>query len=901
MKKILYFILLNLALVTLLQSQSTNIKINKKINYQKIDGFGAFGGKDWLEAGYDAQWLDTVLRDLGVTILRHEIDQSFEMVNDNSDPNVTDYSKFNLNGVYDIDETKAGGCINPDCSPVNGVVYATPSGSSNSGCNGQQNINKWFSLIKAIHERSIELGDTIKIIGTVWSPPAWMKYNNCRVGTDGNWNRFIASDFQSPDTDPTGSWSIPANGVPNSNARPLDRKEEYAEFLTTYCKIMKSVTGVDMYAIGIGNEPAFAQTFQSCVWSPAQMAKGIQSVGRRFKKEGVNTKIMWSEDIGDIQRYNKYKNEVIDNDSIREFGHITATHAYNSNGTKASSNSATTWNSMYQISNKRGNRPFWMTETSGYGIGIRGGSKLNDAMYIALKYGKINAWVWWTLSETQGFEQEYALIERTGNNNYILGKRYYVSKQYYKYIRPGAISIGCDPLQNDGSVDLESNVLALGFQHNQKNTLTLVISNRDTVNAKSINFIYEDGTNPPSYYEVYRTSETENAAFVGTIAGNATNFSLVPRSVNTFYGRNSFPVEIPITGIQVFDEKYNFALKKANQALKIKASVLPLTATNQGYSLSIVSGPGTIDTNGNLTATGVGRIRIRATSNENATITGDAIITVGVSLSLSSVGDPEITEPEKNVQINSQIVSFGTSNISWKAYPGSAVTLSPSSTSVLVTSKPDGNGIITIVGTSIADTTVKASLLITISGQLLSIQSFDDIQFSDINSGELIENKQIPTGEYILVKLYTPSEASIESSKWTISPATSATIDETGYINVTENGVYTVTGTISGVNTVVKSFVFTVGPTSVKNGISQSQDFTISPNPAKKHFNIEILSSDSKINILEIQDIYGKTQWRESISLKRGNNNLVIEIPNLNDGLYFVKIGGRTKRVVISN
>ncbi len=124
--------------------QTTTIRIDKKVNYQKIDGFGAFGGKNWLDAGYDKKWLDTVLRDLGLTIIRHEIDQSFEMVNDNSDPFVTDFSKFNLSGSYTIDATKAGGCINSDCTPVGGVTFAKPSGSSNNNCNGQQNITIGF-------------------------------------------------------------------------------------------------------------------------------------------------------------------------------------------------------------------------------------------------------------------------------------------------------------------------------------------------------------------------------------------------------------------------------------------------------------------------------------------------------------------------------------------------------------------------------------------------------------------------------------------------------------------------------------------------------------------------------------------------------------------------------------
>jgi len=448
----------------------------------------------------------------------------------------------------------------------------------------------------------------------------------------------------SPDFDASGSWSKPAKGINNilsGNSfapNPLDRKDEYAEFLASYVKIMKSVSGVDLYAIGINNEPAFSQSYQSCIWSPKQMAKGIYTIGKRFKNDGLATKLVWSEDIGDILRYEQYKNEVIEVDSIRPYGSITAVHAYNANGTKAESSSANMWKSMYNLSNKKGNRPFWMTETSGYGIGWwNGGRRLNNAMYVALKFGKISAWVWWSLSESKGYKQEYALIERTGNDNYILGKRYYISKQYYRYIRPGAIGVGCDPITSVGGIDLNSDILALAFQHNAKQTLTLVITNSNAASI-AINLEYVNNSIPPSHYEVYQTDSTHNCEFIGTVSGMLSNYTIAGGAIVTLYGKNSIAEsEIPITSLQAYGEGYKNTITSASGTLQMYAKALPLTSTQKeaAWSVGAITGNASISSTGLLTPLKKGKVRVFATSIANPTILGIADITHG-GVALSS-------------------------------------------------------------------------------------------------------------------------------------------------------------------------------------------------------------------------------------------------------------------------
>jgi len=73
--------------------------VNHAQQYQTIEGFGGFGAKEvWWSSGpfYNTAWLDLVIDDLGLTILRDRIPATFELSNDNSDPASLDLSKFNF-------------------------------------------------------------------------------------------------------------------------------------------------------------------------------------------------------------------------------------------------------------------------------------------------------------------------------------------------------------------------------------------------------------------------------------------------------------------------------------------------------------------------------------------------------------------------------------------------------------------------------------------------------------------------------------------------------------------------------------------------------------------------------------------------------------------------------------
>ncbi|QGQ97956.1 hypothetical protein EHS13_25225 [Paenibacillus psychroresistens] len=67
------------------------------------------------------------------------------------------------------------------------------------------------------------------------------------------------------------------------------------------------------------------------------------------------------------------------------------------------------------------------------------------------------------------------------------------------------------------------------------------------------------------------------------------------------------------------------------QALQLSAAVTPANATNKTVTWSVVSGPGTIDTSGVLTATGIGTITVKAVAQDGSLIEGSKVITAIVA------------------------------------------------------------------------------------------------------------------------------------------------------------------------------------------------------------------------------------------------------------------------------
>jgi O-glycosyl hydrolase len=450
-------------------TKTTTVSIDATKTFQTIDGFGGFGAQReyWSNGPFTSDtFVKTLINDLGLTILRDNIPTSFEVVNDNNDPFVTNLSGFNLN------------------TPV-------------AGHDGT--LNDHLEFLRAMKEAGLH-----KFVVSIWSPAPWMKHNN-KVGNGTQDNS--APPYTTSPTDAT-------------NQLKIENYDEFAEMCVAYIKIIKQQTGLDVYALSVQNEPRFSQFYASAVYNGNALRDLVKVVGKRFKDEGISTKLFLPEDIGWVGGVESMVKPTLDDPEARQYADIIAVHGYDLDGVTAASPSAQTWQTMHSWGAAY-NKPLWMTETSGFANTHKGAIDLAKAMYTALRFGNASAWLFWSLSTSN--LDEYSLMNTAGAKS----KRYYVSKNFYRYIRPGAVRI-------DAAAPEISKLYPLAFQHVAENSKTIVIINDNETEAKAVRLA---GAALASQYKLYATTATDNAAEKGIVQSN--NIILIPaNSVVTLYSGN---------------------------------------------------------------------------------------------------------------------------------------------------------------------------------------------------------------------------------------------------------------------------------------------------------------------------------------------------------------------------
>jgi len=207
-------------------STDLTVSIDTNTKYQTIDGFGIFGGMDtWWgkpEGLYSDQWGDQVLDDLGITIWRNEY-----------------YPPATANSPQDAD------------------------------------WNKQRPVVEGLAKKARDKGIDLKIILTVWSPPASMK---CTISADGSVNN-------------DQPW---AQGTKGGGALCTNKYADFAQWLIDGIKMYKDI-GVDVYAISPQNEPLGAVPYNSCVYTPASYIEMLKIVDPRLKAVYPNVKIFGAE------------------------------------------------------------------------------------------------------------------------------------------------------------------------------------------------------------------------------------------------------------------------------------------------------------------------------------------------------------------------------------------------------------------------------------------------------------------------------------------------------------------------------------------------------------------------------------------------------------------------------
>jgi len=434
-------------------SGAITLAVNEAIEYQQIEGFGAWGASYQQNYGvyYDQRWANLLLDTVGYTMVRTQVFYQIEETNDNADPFVTDLSRFSLT--------------------YNEIVQRWPTE-------------------RALMQQAIASGIPLTFIGSVLSPPGWMKTNNS-----------------------------PLNG---GHLRP-EYYDEFAEFVIAFIRLYERETGIRLYAVSLENEPQWAQPYPSCQYTPQEYRDMMKVVGPRLEAAGLgDVRLFMAEDL--LINWGYYEGVCTQDPACRAQIDRYAVHGYDINASSPmpSSGAATAWRRAYTNAHSVG-IPLWMTETSGYAETWQGAMNLAQAIYAALKHGKVSAWLWyastWSSNASTGLFADGGL--RTMRSD--------VSRNYYRFIRPGATMV-------DLAVTGDTTVFAVAFNHKQDQTLTVVMVNP----ASQSKTVQLAGNALPVSMQRYVTTAAKHCVREQNSSA-AAPLTLEPSSVTTLYGTGYAP------------------------------------------------------------------------------------------------------------------------------------------------------------------------------------------------------------------------------------------------------------------------------------------------------------------------------------------------------------------------
>jgi O-glycosyl hydrolase len=357
-----------------------------------------------------------------------------------------------------------------------------------------------------------KLDPAVKIIGTVWSPPAWMKVN--KSITDKRSGAIRAGDY----------------GEINNRVDP-NYFRHFCKWMVEYVKL-HDMQGVPFYAVSPGNEVQFTQSFESCVWDAKDYVTIITMLREMLNISGYNGVKIFGPETMTSHLYEggtgSYVKAIKDSPPALAALDAFATHGYEDGILPEMS--ATSSGMFWELIADTG-KPFWITEggTGGHvwPAPIRRG--IGNALHNALVAGNCSAFVPWQITESR--ESIHGLMVMSG-----FTPKTYTAMHYSKFIRPGAVRIDAQPGFGDVQVG--------AFLHEGNGELTIVAIN-PTSQEQALNLTFKNLSGPASL-RAYRTSGTENLQDAGevTVYEGKAAFAMRPQCIVTLSGKITTTQEI---------------------------------------------------------------------------------------------------------------------------------------------------------------------------------------------------------------------------------------------------------------------------------------------------------------------------------------------------------------------
>lgn len=341
-----------------------------------------------------------------------------------------------------------------------------------------------------VAEAKKSVGEDLKIMMSSWTPPAYLKSNNSSGG----------------------------GTLKKENGEFV--YDKFADYWYDSLKEYEKIGVVPDY-ISIQNEPDMETEYESCVFDKnengnnAVYAKALEAVYNKLNSSMDNPpKILGPEVLG--IGYNNFDGymSLINTDYLDGL----AFHLYHG-GDENQPDSFN--NELLKIKNKYPNIPKYQTE-------FYRGDAFNTAWIIhnCLVNGDVSMYLYWDLiwGESGGLvtiEFPWDSNQWTTPNGYILDDKYYVLKQYAKFIKPRYTRV-------DASVNSDDIKISAYISPDNQSISVVLLNTSSSSETVALDFNGFTASNS----EIYRTSEDEKAEFIGSLSGG--NTVLLPaKSITT--------------------------------------------------------------------------------------------------------------------------------------------------------------------------------------------------------------------------------------------------------------------------------------------------------------------------------------------------------------------------------
>ncbi|UQZ37413.1 beta-1,6-glucanase [Paenibacillus sp. PK3_47] len=369
------------------------ISVNPEEEYQTMDGFGASvtGSSAFLiNKRMSAAQRDDLLKDLftqqgiRLTFVRHSIGASDFSVDAEGNPASYTYDDLESGEDYGLERFSVA-----KDGDVTGLL-----------------------------QRIISVNNYVKVMGTPWTAPPWMKYGEQIFG----------------------GWYL-------NYAEPRVYSA-YAQYLARYIKAYEAL-GIPVYAVTVQNEPEFTTPdYPSMSMGAEEQARFIGDyLGPEFSRNGITTKIVAFDHNWDIAE--SYVDSVLGNSQANDYTDGTAYHCY-----------AGSPEAMSRVHEAYPDKAIYVTECSGGAWSEDFGGNLGWLMSKLIIGGPRN-WaktvLLWNLAlDSEGGPQNggcrncrgVVTVDGGEEKGYSRNVEYYALGHASRFVDPGAVRIGSS--QNDG-------------------------------------------------------------------------------------------------------------------------------------------------------------------------------------------------------------------------------------------------------------------------------------------------------------------------------------------------------------------------------------------------------------------------------------------------------------------